>query len=70
MTTQFPFATERSEWAGSTASSNTQLPFTTSTSDDVFAPTSGGPTPQPRFFIPNPLPFHNNIAYNHLSDKF
>ena len=49
MMTQFPFATERSEWAGSTASSNTQLPFMALTSDDVFAPTSGGPTLNPGF---------------------
>ena len=69
MTTPFPYATEQFEWAGLTillATGNTQVPFTASNSDDIFAPTSGGPTPQPQIFIPNSLPFHNNNTYNHF----
>ena len=61
------------KWAGSMillATGNTQVPFTASNSDDVFAPTSGRPTPQPQFFIPNSLPFHNNNTYNHFPDHF
>ena len=70
MTTPFPFATEQFEWAGSTvlpSTGNPQVPLVTSNSDDVF---SGGPAPQPQFFIPNSLPFHNNNTYNHFPDQF
>ena len=73
MTTPFPFATERFEWAGSTilpTTGNTQMPFMASNLDDVFAPASGRPLPQTQFFIPNSLPFHNNSAYNHFPEHF
>ena len=67
-----PFATKQFEWAGTTLRlATTQLPFTASNSDDVFAPNSDGPpSSQPQFFIPNPLPFPNNSAYNHFPNNF
>ena len=65
------FVIKQSEWAGMMLPpASNHLPFTASNSDNVFAPTSGGPTPQPQFFVLNPLHFQNNSTYNHFPDTF
>jgi len=70
-----PFQNEQHEWAGTTLqplstamASNTQFqaPFTASTSDDLFAPVSGGHISQPQIFVPNSIPLNDNTAYNQL----
>ena len=50
------FAHEQHEWA-MTGNNRTQVPFTASTSDDIFTPTSGRHI--------SSIPSDNNPAYNH-----
>ena len=70
-----PFQDEQPEWEGTIpqpSGSNTQFqafPFTASSSDNVFAPISGGRFSQPQIFAPNSIPIDNNTAYNQLPNS-